>query len=284
MALIRQAQAQRVVDGAVVLDLGDLANQGERLVAEARKRADAEIARAQTERDRLLAGAKEDGYRAGFAEGERAGYEAGLAEGRRAALEEHGEALTRVERAWDGALGSFVELRGHMLVSARRDVLRLAVRVAELVTRRRIELDERAVEGSLEAVVSSVLRPTRLIVRVHPDDRAVSQEALPKLLETLSSGSDAELVDDASLSRGSCVATFDEAMSGRIDASIETQLERIAKALLPDMRGDGGRRGVVQDGHRPISDKLDVSHENHGDAADNDAAGDVEGIDGEGDA
>ena len=128
-----------------------------------------------------------------------------------------------------------------MLVSARRDVLRLAVRVAELVTRRQIELDERAVEGSLEAVLTSVLRPTRLIVRVSPDDRAVAQEALPKLLDTLSSGIDAELVEDGSLSRGSCVATFDEAMSGRIDASIETQLDRIARALLP---GSGGEPDV----------------------------------------
>lgn len=236
MALIRQAQAQRVVDSAVVLDLGDLARQGERLVADAKKRAEAEVVRAQTERDRLLASAQEDGYRAGFAEGQLAGREAGLAEGRRAALEEHGQALSRVEHAWSEALGSFLDVRGHMLISARRDVLRLAMRVAELVTRRCVDLDERAVVGSLEAVLSSVLRPTRLIVRVHPADRAVAKESLPKLLESLSSGSDAELVDDDSLSRGSCIATFDEAMSGRIDASIETQLERITRALLPDPR------------------------------------------------
>ena len=241
MALIRQAQARRVADDAVVLDLGDLALQGERLVADARRRAEAEIARAQAERDRLLSSAKDDGYRAGFEEGERAGREAGLAEGRTAALAEHGQILTTIERAWEDALGAFVEQRGHMLVSARRDVLRLAVRVAELVTRRQIELDDRAVEGSLEAVLTSVLRPTRLIIRVSPDDRAVAQEALPKLLDTLSSGIDAELVEDGSLSRGSCVATFDEAMSGRIDASVETQLDRIARALLP---GSGGEPDV----------------------------------------
>jgi len=84
--------------------------------------------------------------------------------------------------------------------------------------------------------VASVLlahsQPTRLTIRVHPDDRSLVARALPEAQARLSTAHSVELADDAGLERGSVIAAAGD--GGEIDASIRTQLERIVQTLVPD--------------------------------------------------
>ena len=245
MPLIRGAQLGDAVRSAVVLDLGDLKRQGDRILSTARAEADRIVAEARAERERLLEGASEEGRRAGTERGIEEGRARGAAEGREAAMAAHREKLAALEAAWTGALDEFRARREEMLLEARVDVLRLAVRVAEMVTRRRVELDDGAAAAQLEAVVSLVARPTRLVIRVHRDDVDAFREALPAAAARLgagvrpgAAGGHVELAVDGTLAPRSCVASTPD--GGMIDASLGTQLERIVAALLP---GDAGGAG-----------------------------------------
>jgi flagellar biosynthesis/type III secretory pathway protein FliH len=231
VALIRQANAKSMARDAIVLNLGDLVAQGELLKARARAEADQIVAAANAERDRLLKGAAEEGRKTGHAQGLEEGLRQGRDAGRAEAVKSQHEALARVQDAWVSALGSFDADRDRMLPEARHDIVRLAALVAEMVTKRTVELEPARVADQVAAVLALVTRPSRLAVAVHPDDEPVVREALPGLAARFESANHAELVADASLSRGSCVVR--NATGGEIDASIETQLRRIVDTLLP---------------------------------------------------
>ncbi len=234
MALIKHANAREMTREALVLDLADVQRQGQALFEQARRKADAILAEARAERERIAAGAADDGRREGLARGVAEGRETGAAAGREAALAEYRGRLEALAEGWGGALESFAQERGRALSQARRDILRLAAMIALKVTKRALTLDESIVALQLEAVLAVIVRPTQLVVLIHPEDRPVVESALPSLMARFPAVQHAELAEDASLERGSCVVRSRDPSGGQIDASIGTQLDRIVTALLPD--------------------------------------------------
>lgn len=235
MALIRQANSSAATRDAIVLDLGDVMRQGEAMRAAAKESAARIVEDAKRERDRLLAAAAEQGHREGMERGTAEGRRAGEELGRRDALAEFKERLNTLDTAWSAAAVRFEQDRERMLLEARQDVLRLAIRLGELVTRRAIEVRPETVVDQLAAVLDQIARPSRLAIRMHPQDRKLVEKALPGLSQAAAKASHIELNEDATLERGSVIAATDS--GGEIDASIQTQLERIAQALVPARAG-----------------------------------------------
>ena len=256
MALIRQGD----ITGrdAVVLDLGDLMRQGERIKAAARAEADRIAAAARDERARIVAGAEEEGREQGHEQGVAAGQAEGLAAGRAEAVGEWKRRLEKLEHAWAAALASFDASRQQMLREARAEIVHLAAILAERIAKRAVALNEAAAADQLAAILTLITRPTRLVIFVHPDDEPIVREALPALAARLSPGTDAEFATDSSLDRGSCVARTPA--GGEIDASIATQIDRIVEAMLP-----GGGNGQWAIGNAatvaaPMSPPFPIAH------------------------
>lgn len=239
MALIRRAELEATVRNPVAMDLGDLHRQGELVKAEARRAAEDIIADARAERAQLVAGAAEEGYRDGFEKGRTEGYARGRREGQEAAHREHAEQIERVCRSWTTALDDFSRAREGMLREAREDVLRLALRIAERVVKRLPEVDPGAVVAQMDAALELVARPTRLRLAVHPDDVEAAESAAPALAARLGGEAHAEVEEDESLDRGSVVLRTDA--GGVVDASLQTQLARMAEALLPGEAENGSQ-------------------------------------------
>lgn len=258
MALIKHSNAAQIAREAIVLDLGDLTRQGQMLIESARARADQILAEARAERDRIVAGAAEKGRADGLAKGLEEGRAKGREEGRAAAITEHRAELDRLQAAWTTALDEFAAQRQMLLNHAQADVLKLAALIAGRVVKRTIELDGRVIEDQLRAVLAAVTRSTELLLRVHPADIEVARNALPALVAAFEPVRGAELVADAALTRGSCIALSRTASGdhagagsgggGEIDASIETQLSRIIEAILP---GGAELAGPAADGPGP---------------------------------
>lgn len=232
MALIRQSSTGTITRDAVVLDLGDLSRQGEQLKTRARAEADRIVAEAKAERERLLAGAAEEGRAAGHAKGLEQGQREGHEAGRQAALAEMKQRLATLEAAWTAALAKFEAERDLMLLEARHDVLRLACVGAELATKRAVRVEPDRVIDQVAAVLALISKPTRLTLSVHPDDRALVEEAIPAMASKYSAATHVEIATSDALDRGSCVART--GTGGEIDASIRTQLERIIESLMPE--------------------------------------------------
>ncbi|TVQ61149.1 MAG: hypothetical protein EA378_09900 [Phycisphaerales bacterium] len=234
MALIKRADLDRLTREARVMDLGDMERRGEMLREAAREEASKILAEARAERERLIEGARTDGFEAGRAAGRAEGLAQGKELGRAEAVRAHGEALERLIQNWESALSAFEVERDAMLLSARQDVLELALVLAERVTKRTVEVDRGVASAQLEAVLRQVVKPTALEIAVHPADMTLASQALSRLTRELEAASHASLVTDEHMERGSCVARC--VGGGRIDATIRTQLERAVEAAMPGAR------------------------------------------------
>ncbi len=259
MALIKHAQATLMAREAVVLDLGDLRNQGEAIIAQARARAAEIIREAEAERDRIVAGASQKGHAEGSVRGEADGRAKGETAGKAEALATHAAAFEALCAGWTDALSNFESIRQDLLDAAQHDVVQLALLIAERVTKRLIQSDPSVVVSQVSAALGLVLRSTSVTISVHPDDLELVRSAMPTLAANTAAAKHSTLRQDSRLSRGSCVVrsagaherlcapqdsahatainTGDinarEGTGGEIDASIEVQLDRIAELIVP---------------------------------------------------
>lgn len=232
MGMIRRADLENQTRRATVMNMGDLQQQGRAVIATASEQAEKILSDARAERERLLKGAEQEGREQGFRAGHAEGLEAGRKEGFDQALEEHQQRVNDVSEQWNAALEHFSSARDAMYQQARRDVVQLALRIAERITRRSIKHDASAVQTQMQSVLDTLARPTGLVLRVHPDDLAYAETVLPGMIADCMNCAHAEVVGDAGVSHGSCIAETEG--RGVIDASIETQLARIVEELIPD--------------------------------------------------
>lgn len=230
MALIRHAEAEKIARDAIVLDLGDVRAQAELILSRAESQASRTLMEARAERERIIAGAHEQGLREGTEQGHAEGLVLGAERGRADAKQAREAELQQIERSWADALESFNARRDAMLDDARDALIALACRIASRVTHRVIEADPGVVVDQVRESVSMVMGASRLVVEVSPACHDLVRSALPGVMASLGSSAHTEVRTDESLSPGSCVV---RSAAGVIDASIETQLDRIAEALAP---------------------------------------------------
>jgi flagellar biosynthesis/type III secretory pathway protein FliH len=233
MALIRRADADAIARDAMVVDLGDLMRQGERIRERAKAEAEQIVAAARAEREKILKGAREQGYAEGFAKGRVEGEAKGREEAMAQSIAERKTALASIERNWAQALEEWGTRREAMLQDARREVITLSLEIARRVVRREVDADRAVAERQLAGVLELLAFPTRLVVRINPRDREVLQRALPGLLKRFPLAQHAELVDDASVEPGGCLART--AGGGWIDARVRTMIDRVCEAVAPRM-------------------------------------------------
>jgi len=230
MTVIKNDKAADVLPRAMVLDLSDLAGQAKQMMEQAR--ADAQRIREEAERDaeQRRAAASDEGYKQGFEKGEAAGTEAGRNAARNEVLGTFRPQLDQLTESWSEALQHWEQSRNDMLLQAREDVLTFAFELASNVIGRAIEHDPSVVQDQVAEALALLNQPTAVTIITHPDDRALIEEVLPKLLEQMTSCANAELRSDEQMTRGGCIV---RTAGGSVDATIETQLARIAETLLP---------------------------------------------------
>ncbi len=236
MGVIKNVHADRLAKQAVVLDLGDLGRQADRILGDARDGAERITAAARAEAQKLIDSAADRGYQQGHQRGLQEGREAGEREGRARAVQKFEPQLEQLINAWTAALERWETDRGEMLLAAREDVVRFAVAAARKVVMRVVAADSTVIEDQLAEALALVSRPTTIVVSVHPNDRTIVEAVLPRLVSRFQQCEHASVRDDETLTPGGCVVAT---AGGRIDAAIETQLDRIARTLVPDQRSPG---------------------------------------------
>lgn len=126
------------------------------------------------------------------------------------------------------------ETRDNALAEVERDVLLLAVRLAEKIIGREIERDDR----TLADIVSAALRHARqhemLTVRINPADLPAVQSYRDRLDPT-GRARFLDLIPDPRVAHGGCVI---ESESGTINAQLDTQLRVLERALLARAASD----------------------------------------------
>jgi flagellar assembly protein FliH len=229
MGLIKNRDAQGVVSHGFQ-DLGDLKRHAERLLDDARAEAQRITDEARSRAEALVAESEPRGY----ADGEKRGLGEGRAEGRRLGHEEAiSELRSRLEQlipAWAEALESFESQRKDLLLAAREDFLELALTMGGKITHRVIETDPEVVTAQVAETLALVADASAVTVSVNPMDRTLVEKVLGEIVEKIGICTHVELREDEQVSRGGCVLATGK---GRIDATVDRQIERIVDTLLP---------------------------------------------------
>lgn len=122
-------------------------------------------------------------------------------------------------------------LEGQLVREAEADVARLALLIAARLLRREIEDDPTWMESVLADALGRVPDKRGIAVRMHPLDAEVASERKRFILEQTPGIERVEFFGDDSLPRGACIIA---SQGTRLDASLPTSWERLARTILAD--------------------------------------------------
>jgi flagellar assembly protein FliH len=181
----------------------------------AREQGAALIAVAREQAEAIAQAAREQGFEAGYVEGV-ARAEAAVVD--RLALAEQLVARTR-------------DAREEALASCERDLVELAFEIAEKIVRQRVAADPATTVGVLEHALRKAFVRDGLTVLCNPDDLERLSASSDVLQARVGSLNGLRLIGDRRISRGGVVVRTD---AGDIDATIESQLERLRDLLFEE--------------------------------------------------
>ena len=209
----------------------DVELQAKALLARAQQQAEELLAAAQAEALQIRKVTREIALVEGRAEGLASGRQEGLRIGREEALSEQRAALTQALNALTHAATSIDTSRRGLEAAALKDVLKLAIAIAQRITKRQGAMDSKVTLANIEEALHLVTHASDVRIAIHPTQKAALDEALPKLKLRWPTLEYVEIIEDASLSPGGCrIFTA----RGRVEADLEGQLDRIAADLLPE--------------------------------------------------
>jgi len=157
--------------------------------------------------------AQREGYDRGFAEGELAGHQAA-----RGQIDAH---LSRLASTID----QLATLRSAMLRQSERDIVRLAIAIAERILRQEVRVNRQALATMARAAAQKLGDHSVVTVQLNADDlRALTEGG-----GGTTDDSPVRLVADPAIPAGGCVvhSTF-----GTIDISLDAQIREIERDLL----------------------------------------------------
>ncbi len=156
----------------------------------------------------------EEAYRRGFHEGEQAG---------RAAVD---AAIHKLAQAAE----SLASARARARREAEGDLLRLALAIARRILHRELSVDPEAVGGLIRAALDKMQSQEIHRVRVHPD----LEQPVRQALERMAAGCNVQVAAEGGREFGDVIF---ETERGRLDASVETQIQEIGRGLADLLRG-----------------------------------------------
>lgn len=233
MGLIKSAEAPRSIQPFSMLDIE---NQARVTLLRARQQAEQLLAAAQFEAEALKTKAQKDGFAEGRAKGLAAGREEGHKAGRDQALAQHRGELISLIGSLTKVLAEFDQSRRELESSVLHEVLSLAIAIGERVTKRQGVLDPKVALENTAAALQLVVHASDVRIAIHPTQKSVLSEAMPRLKMQWPNLAHAELIEDPTLTPGG-IRLF--TAHGMIDGDLNLQLDRVIADLLPDAQEAG---------------------------------------------
>jgi flagellar assembly protein FliH len=228
MGLIKQSH---VPSGVAAFSLRDVENHAKAMLVRAREQAEALLAAAQQEGEVI----RQQAYEEGLVEGRRDGRKQGELEGTKAgaqqALAEHQEQLATLVATLSTAAVEFDASRRELEAAGLSEVVALAAAIARRVTKRQGMIDSHVLAENLKEVMTLVAHAADVRVAIHPIQKQVLDDALPRLRMAWPQLKHLEIIPDASVAPGGCRI---HTARGQVDGDLDAQLDRVVGELLPD--------------------------------------------------
>jgi flagellar assembly protein FliH len=162
-----------------------------------------------------LAELEKEAYRKGFEQGQRDGF----------AIEE--KQMADKARRLESLLTGLGGLKAQIVGETEKELLELAIGIAKCVLSAQVKMDSAVIARTVRAASTLVVDRSQIRIVINPDDMEAVKGLLPELATT-TKGAKLEIAEDPTIERGGCIL---ETGFGRINATIESQLETIQKEL-----------------------------------------------------
>jgi len=127
------------------------------------------------------------------------------------------------------AITDFLSAKEKIMEQAAPDIAFLAVKAAEKVIKKQIEIDNELVLNVVSEVLKSVGKSeTNILIKVNPADFNLVQENIPNIYPYGTEKTKINVFKDEMVDWGSCIV---ETQNGLIDATFSTQLQILQKAF-----------------------------------------------------
>jgi flagellar assembly protein FliH len=168
-----------------------------------------------------------EAYEAGFAQGEKDGFAIGA--------KKLDKVLDRIEETLKGMASykkEFTELY-------EKQILHLICRIAEKVVHGTVNVDHEVVRETIFEAFNLVADRSEVTIRVNREDVDYVKEMRPEFYDRIKDLKSMNIESDPSVNPGGC---FMETVFGRIDARLESQLEKIASAVENALEESHGKK------------------------------------------
>ena len=157
-----------------------------------------------------------EAYEKGFAQGEKDGFEMGS------------KKFEKIVERIHGILQDMLAYRQEFAKRYENEILHLICAIAGKVVRGAIKVDNEVVRETILDAFSLAADRSEVTVRVNPEDVEYLKELRPEFFDRIKELRSFTIESDPSITRGGC---FMQTAFGKVDACIETQLEKIGKAV-----------------------------------------------------
>ena len=143
---------------------------------------------------------------------------------------EYGIELSKEElKKLNQAITELLQTKEKAMEQTAPDIAFLAIKVAEKVIKKQLEIDDTIVLNIVSEVIKSLGKgETNILIKTNPADTQLIQENIPDLYPYGDSNTKITVIKDEKVDWGSCIV---ETKSGIIDAKFSTQLQILQKAL-----------------------------------------------------
>ena len=234
-------EARALVSQAKV-DAASVMRGAENLFHDATKRAQ------QLEQESAIRGEKR-GYQAGYDKGLAEGREAGRKEAYEAASHEFEEKQASLVESCKAIISAIHADREAWQTTARQDMVELAMAIARRVACAVGREHREVVLANLEEAVRLVGARTDVTIAVNPADSDAARAFAKSLIDMREQWQKVRVVDEAEIAPGGCRVQWG---SGSIDATLETQLDRIEVELNAGRMAD---RTKKKTGEKNLNEK-----------------------------
>lgn len=127
------------------------------------------------------------------------------------------------------SLGKFMSAKQDVFEYIAPDILELSVDIAKKIIKKELETDPQVLINIIIDVLRSVSKSEpKITIRVRPQEVQFIKDTLPNITYQYGIDSNINIIADPSMQEGDCVF---QTNNGIVDASIDTQVEIIKKAL-----------------------------------------------------
>ncbi|MBI2900637.1 MAG: hypothetical protein HYY17_10655 [Planctomycetes bacterium] len=207
--------------GGQPFHLQSFEDEARSIVDAARSRARELLAAALAESKRIRDEAHREGVAAGEAEGRTRAEEA-----ERARIREANAGITAL---LEGIARGIEQRRRELLANAERDLVGLAVAIAEKIVRAEVDSGKAVAAANVAHACRLLVGRNEMEVRLNPEDLEMVEAVLPEIRARFGGAARIETRPDPAVERGGCIV---QTAQGGVDAELRTQLEEISRALM----------------------------------------------------